>query len=70
MFYLMFQVSSGEKMDANIYDSKGRLVKHLQQQGSGSPQKLSVDLSMVAGGIYLLRVDAGGKTYSFKLHKQ
>ena len=69
LFYLMYQINAGEKMNARVFDSKGRLVKDLQQQGIGSPQKLSVDLGMMAAGIYLLRVDAGGETYSFKLHK-
>ena len=69
VFNLMYQLNTGESLTARVFDSKGRLVKNLQEQGSGSPQKLTIDLGMMAGGIYLLRVDAGDKTYSFKLQK-
>jgi hypothetical protein len=70
-FYLVFQLNKNEKLHAKVYDANGRLVKENQLEATGFMQKLSIDLSNTthAGGIYLLRIKAGDKEQSYKLHK-
>ncbi len=72
-FYsLLFQVESGEKVEAVLYDSKGVLVQRFIHQGTGFLQKATVNLrdAAYANGTYLLQVTAGSKKTSFKLYKQ
>jgi hypothetical protein len=70
-FYLVFQLNKNEKLHAKVYDANGRLVKENQLEATGFMQKLSIDLSNTthAGGIYLLRIKAGDKEQSYKMHK-
>ncbi|MGN6163641.1 MAG: S8 family serine peptidase [Flavisolibacter sp.] len=70
-FSLIYQLSNGEKMEAAVYDAKGRLVKEVYTTANGFLQKLSIDLSMsnYASGVYLLQIKTAGKKQSFKLTK-
>ena len=59
-------------MVASLYDAKGSLVKEYRSKANGFLQKLNIDVTAnnYANGIYLLKVTATGKQYSFKLYKQ
>ena len=71
-FYVSYQLTTGEKLEARLYDAKGSLVKEYRSAATGFLQKLSVDISAnnYASGVYLLRIKAGGKEQVFKLYKQ
>lgn len=71
-FYLIYQLASGERFSARLYDVKGRLVKEISSTASGFLQKLSLDISAnnYASGMYLLRTNVGEKETVFKLYKQ
>jgi hypothetical protein len=72
IFHFVAQINVLEKLEANLYDTKGRLLKQFLQTGSGFPQKLVIDLTnnIYTDGIYLLQLSAGGKQQSYKLYKQ
>jgi hypothetical protein len=69
-FYLMYQANLNENVLAKVYDSKGSLVKDIKARGSGALQKMEIDLSGYSAGVYLLNINAEGKTHSFRLYKQ
>jgi hypothetical protein len=69
-FFLMLEAKLNETVLANVYDAKGRLVKTIQARGTGSVQKMDINLSGMAAGAYLLSISAEGKTQSFRLYKQ
>ncbi|MGZ5286197.1 MAG: T9SS type A sorting domain-containing protein, partial [Flavisolibacter sp.] len=68
-FSLAFQLNQDDVLNARVLDAKGSLVKNYRRTGDGFLQKLEIDLGMVANGVYLLQVEAAGKTYQFKLFK-
>jgi hypothetical protein len=69
LFFLLFRGNSGDILNASVYDSKGSIVKQLQQTANGFTQKLEIDLRGMSVGIYLLRADNGNQKQSFKLYK-
>lgn len=71
-FYFICQPDVGEQVNLRIYDGTGKLVKQLKAQSDGFLQKISIDLSdsRFASGMYLLQVEAEGKTRGFKVVKQ
>lgn len=72
VFYLMYQLNTNEKLEAELLDANGRLVQQYAKDGNGGWQKFAIDLSSTAypTGVYLLRVKTGDKQQSFKLNKQ
>jgi hypothetical protein len=70
IFNLVFQMNNNEEFKASIIDAKGSTLKHYKMNGNGFLQKLNIDLTMMASGVYLLQVDAGGRQETFKLYKQ
>jgi hypothetical protein len=70
-FYLIYQLANAERLQANVFDTKGRLVKEFHATANGFSQKLEIDLSgnNFAAGMYLLQIKAGDKVQAFKLHK-
>ena len=72
IFYIVYQVNQGEKIEARLFDAKGSMVKQFSITGNGFPQKLIVDLTdgPFASGLYLLRLTGGSGTKTFKLYKQ
>ncbi|HEX2534674.1 MAG TPA: T9SS type A sorting domain-containing protein, partial [Chitinophagaceae bacterium] len=66
-FQLVYQLPGGETAVAQVADALGRTVLELRVTGTGSVQKLAVDLSAprFAPGTYLLQL--GGQ--AFKLYK-
>jgi hypothetical protein len=69
-FNLVYQINNNEELKARVIDAKGRLVRDYSKISDGFVQKLNVDLTMMASGVYLLQVDAAGKKQTFKLYKQ
>lgn len=70
-FFLVYQAQAGQALEASIYDQKGRLLKMLKTTGTGTPQKLLVDLRRhIASGVYLMQVSVGDQKRSFKLYKR
>lgn len=70
MFSLVYQINANEEIYVRILDARGSLVKEYRRTGNGFAQKLNIDLTLNAGGIYLLQIDAAGKKQIFKLYKQ
>lgn len=68
-FSLAFRLNQSEILKARVLDAKGSLVKEYHKTGDGILQKLEIDLGMSANGVYLLQVEAGSRTYQFKLFK-
>ena len=68
-FSLAFRLNQSEILKARVLDAKGSLVKEYHKTGDGILQKLEIDLGMSANGVYLFQVEAGGRTYQFKLFK-
>ncbi|HEY0356909.1 MAG TPA: T9SS type A sorting domain-containing protein, partial [Flavisolibacter sp.] len=69
-FNLAYQLNANETIHARVVDAKGRVLKEYRKPGNGFMQKLELDLSMFANGVYVLQVDAAGKSFRFKLYKQ
>ncbi|HEU4470254.1 MAG TPA: S8 family serine peptidase [Flavisolibacter sp.] len=70
LFDLVFQVDPSQEIKIRLLDAAGSLVKEYLRKGNGSVQKLRLDLSRHAAGVYLLQAEGGGKQQSFKLYKQ
>lgn len=72
VFNLVFHVNNGEQLEASLYDAQGRLLEQYRKQGTGYPQKLTIDLSgrPYASGIYMLHTVINGRKEFFKLYKQ
>jgi hypothetical protein len=68
-FWLVYQVNNQERLLARVYDSKGSVVKEISVNGNGTLQKIQLDLSAFANGVYLLKVFTGDQERSFKLNK-
>ena len=70
-FYMLYQAGATDHLEARVYDARGRLIRQYRRQGSGSLQRLEVDLSpsTFATGVYLLQTTVNGRKQSFKLHK-
>lgn len=70
-FSLVYQLNASEHLEAAVYDVNGRIVREYRRQGSGSLQRLEVDLSAstFASGMYLLQTVANGRKEFYKLHK-
>lgn len=69
-FSLVYQVNANESFHARVLDAKGSLVREYHTTGNGFLQKLVVDLTLNASGVYLLETEVDGKKQSFKLFKQ
>lgn len=70
IFNLVFQLNNNEELFARIIDAKGRAIKDYKMDGNGFLQKLKIDLTMMASGVYLLQINAAGKKQTFKLFKE
>jgi hypothetical protein len=70
-FYMTYQVAATERLEASLYDARGRLLRKYQKQGSGAMQRLEINLSSpsFATGIYMLQTVVNGRKEFFKLHK-
>jgi hypothetical protein len=72
LFYLVYQANLGEQISIQVTDAIGKIIKTYTATGSGSLQKLAIDLSanIYSAGIYLLqtRIDKENKT--FKIYKR
>ncbi|HEY0751029.1 MAG TPA: T9SS type A sorting domain-containing protein, partial [Chitinophagaceae bacterium] len=71
-FNLVYQLSSGEVVEASVYDAKGRLIQQSRTIASGMLQKQVIDITgaAVSPGVYILRIHHSGTTRSYKLYKQ
>ena len=69
-FNLMYQLNTNEMLNARIVDARGALVKEYSRTGSGQVEKLTVDLTLLASGVYLMEIKAGENTRTFKLYKR
>jgi hypothetical protein len=69
-FNLVYQLGNLEVLSAKVIDAKGRLVKAYHKTANGFVQKLSIDISLMPSGVYLLQVNANGDNQTFKLFKQ
>lgn len=72
IFHITYQLNTSEQLEAQLYDSKGRLVQQHTKEGTGGWQKFTIDLSgpTYANGVYLLNIKTGEQQRSFKLYKQ
>jgi hypothetical protein len=70
LFYLVYQANTGETVNMQLTDAIGKLIKTYINIGNGSPQKLTIDLSGFAAGIYMLQIQVNGKLQTFKLYKK
>ena len=71
-FYLIYNLGEGSKLDMQLTDATGRLIKKYIVSGTGLLQKQLVDISAktYAAGIYFLQIHQDGKHKNFKLYKQ
>ena len=71
-FNLVYQLSSGEVVEASVYDAQGRLIQQSRTIASGMLQKQVIDITgaAVSPGVYILRIHHSGTTRSYKLYKQ
>jgi hypothetical protein len=70
IFNLVYQLNNNESMTVRVMDAKGSLVKEYKKTGNGQAQKLRIDLTLQAGGVYLLELNLSGKKQVMKLYKQ
>jgi hypothetical protein len=71
LFFLVYQLSAGEVLEARVLDAKGSLLKTIKVTANGNPQKLVLDLksSIYAIGVYMLQLRHGGQQQAFRLYK-
>ncbi|HEX6333994.1 MAG TPA: T9SS type A sorting domain-containing protein, partial [Flavisolibacter sp.] len=71
-FFLVYQLNPNERITARVYDAKARLVKVITFTGTGMSQKFEIDLSqeVYATGVYLLHINLGSGTRTYKLYKE
>jgi hypothetical protein len=71
LFNLFVQLSTTDQLTAHVYDAKGILVKRYHVRGTGTLQKIVIDLSppTFTSGVYMLHTVVNGKREFFKLHK-
>jgi hypothetical protein len=67
-----FTLPGAGRYSVVLYDSKGRRIKMLRQgwAAAGVRNLVSIDGSHLAGGLYYIRVYAGGKIQTLKLLKR
>jgi len=70
VFFFTYLLNNSEVLTARIIDAKGSLVKEYRRVGSGQFEKLQLDLTMQASGVYLLQVHQGEQKRQYKLYKQ
>jgi hypothetical protein len=70
LFSLIYQLNTNDEMDARIIDAKGSVIREYHKVANGFIQKLNIDMTLQASGVYLLQVDAAGKKQTFKLYKR
>jgi hypothetical protein len=70
IFNLIFMSSVDVQLKAWLFDAKGRVIKTYNEKGSGTIQRLVIDLSSQSNGIYLLQTEWNGEKRFFKLNKQ
>lgn len=69
VFNLAYQLNTHERLDAVLYDVKGRVIKTYSQPGSAHLLTIDLSPSTFAPGVYLLQTEVNGKREFFKLHK-
>jgi hypothetical protein len=68
-FYFIYQSDNNEILNAQITDAIGKQLKTYTLKGNGFLQKLNIDLTTHAAGIYFLRIQLNGKEQTYKLYK-
>jgi len=72
VFYLDYPGNANETVFISLFDAKGSLIRSFRKQGGGFMQKVVIDLSagVYPKGIYMLRLNMGSTSRSFRLYKQ
>jgi hypothetical protein len=70
IFYLLHQEENGTELNIKLYDANGRLVYLTKTMATGFVEKLVIDGSGYAAGIYLIRVESQKKIQFLKIIKQ
>jgi hypothetical protein len=71
-YLLGFQGIAGEKIQAKIYNANGQVIKNTEGIATGYLQKFSIDITdgRYPAGVYMIRVNLGAITTSFRVIKQ
>ncbi len=71
-FNLLFQANQGERVQVQLTDALGRILKNWETQSTGFEQKFSMDLSdkVYPNGIYLVRVKINEGQKVFRIIKK
>jgi hypothetical protein len=69
-FYFVYHSDNNEILNAQVTDAIGKQLKTYVLKGSVQMQKLNIDLSGQAAGIYFLRIKLNGKEQTYKLYKK
>jgi hypothetical protein len=71
VFNLIFQAEQGETVHVKIYDSYGRVVRHLRLIANAFIQKSTIDLSSsaYASGVYMVEVTTSNQQRVFRVLK-
>jgi Subtilase family/Secretion system C-terminal sorting domain len=72
IFNLSFQAVAGEKIQAKLFDTKGRVLRNAETIATGDIQKFVLDISdeRIPPGVYMVRVNLGTIVKSYKVIKQ
>jgi hypothetical protein len=72
VFNLTFQAVTGEKIQAKLFDAKGRILRNAETIGTGDIQKFVIDISdeRIPAGVYMVRVNLGTIIKSYRVIKQ
>lgn len=72
LFNLVYQVNAGDDVSLQLFNSAGSLIKTEQFSGNGFIGQHAIDLrnTKYAGGLYFVRVNAGGFKGVFRIVKQ
>ena len=72
IFNLTFQAVAGEKIQAKLFDVKGRALRNAETIATGDIQKFVIDISdeRIPAGVYMVRVNLGTIIKSYRVIKQ
>jgi hypothetical protein len=68
-FAVTYQLNTGQKMQVQIIDTKGRIVNEFSKTAGGFLEKLNIDLSHQSAGVYIISIRSGDEHFTTKLYK-
>ncbi|MCH8902417.1 MAG: T9SS type A sorting domain-containing protein [Bacteroidetes bacterium] len=66
---LEFNASRGQETSLSLKDTEGKVILALKMHFIGTSQKLEIDVSDLAPGVYIIELESGNSTQTKKIYK-